>query len=108
VKVLFDQRTPAPLRRALVGHSVEAAYERSWSTLQNGELIAAAETAQFEVLVTTDENLKSSRTWQLAHSRSSFSSPQVGRASRTRFPQSWPPSTVLSREAASRLQSSDG
>jgi hypothetical protein len=58
VKVLFDQGTPAPLRRALIGHSVETAYERSWSTLQNGELIAAAEAAQFKVLVTTDKNLK--------------------------------------------------
>lgn len=58
MKILFDQGTPAPLRRALVGHFVETAYERGWSGLQNGELIAAAETAQFEVLVTTDTNLK--------------------------------------------------
>ena len=58
MKVLFDQGTPAPLRRALDGHSVETAYERGWSSLQNGELVAAAETAQFEVLITTDKNLK--------------------------------------------------
>jgi len=58
VKVLFDQGTPAPLRRALVGHSVETAYERNWSSLQNGALIAAAEAAGFEVFVTTDKNLK--------------------------------------------------
>jgi hypothetical protein len=58
VKVLFDQGTPAPLRRALAGHSIETAYERGWSTLQNGELIAAAESAGFEVFVTTDSNLK--------------------------------------------------
>ena len=58
MKVLFDQGTPAPLRRALFDHAVETAYERGWSTLQNGELIAAAEVAGFEVLVTTDKNLK--------------------------------------------------
>jgi hypothetical protein len=58
VKVLFDQGTPAPLRRALVGHSVETAYERGWSGLQNGELIAAAQAAGFEVFITTDKNLK--------------------------------------------------
>ena len=58
MKVLFDQGTPAPLRRALSDHEVETAYERGWSTLQNGELIAAAEVAGFEVLVTTDKNLK--------------------------------------------------
>jgi hypothetical protein len=58
VKVLFDQGTPAPLRKALIGHTVETAYERGWSTLQNGLLIAAAATAGFDVFVTTDRNLK--------------------------------------------------
>ena len=58
MKVLFDQGTPAPLRRVLAGHSVETAYERGWSSLQNGEFITAAEGAGFEVLVTTDKNLK--------------------------------------------------
>ena len=54
--VLFDQGTPAPLRHALAGHVVETAYERGWSSLKNGELIAAAESAGFEVFVTTDKN----------------------------------------------------
>jgi hypothetical protein len=58
VKVLFDQGTPAPLRKALTGHTVETAFERGWSTLQNGLLITAAEEAGFEVFVTTDRNLK--------------------------------------------------
>ena len=58
MKVLFDQGAPAPLRRALDGHTVDTAYELGWSTLQNGELIAAAESARFDVLVTTDKNLK--------------------------------------------------
>ena len=58
MKVLFDQGTPVPLRRALAAHAVETAFERGWSTLQNGELLAAAEAASFEVLVTTDKNLK--------------------------------------------------
>ena len=58
MKVLFDQGTPAPLRRALVAHIVETANERGWSELQNGDLIAAAEAAGFEVFVTTDRNLK--------------------------------------------------
>jgi hypothetical protein len=56
VLVLFDQGTPAPLRHALAGHVVETAYERGWSSLKNGELIAAAESAGFEVFVTTDKN----------------------------------------------------
>lgn len=58
MKVLFDQGVPAPLRRALDGHTVDTAYERGWSTLQNGELLAVAESAHFEVFVTTDGNLK--------------------------------------------------
>jgi hypothetical protein len=58
VLVLFDQGTPAPLRKQLPGHEVSTAYERGWSTLKNGELLAAAEAEGFEVLVTTDRNLK--------------------------------------------------
>ncbi len=58
VKVLFDQGTPAPLRNALTAHEVETAFERGWSTLENGRLIAEAEAAGFEVFVTTDRNLK--------------------------------------------------
>jgi hypothetical protein len=58
VRVLFDQGTPAPLRRLLPGHEVSTAYERGWSTLKNGELLTAAESEGFEVLVTTDGNLK--------------------------------------------------
>lgn len=58
MRVLFDQGTPAPLRQLLLGNEVETAYERGWSILQNGELIAAAEAAGFGVFVTTDRNLK--------------------------------------------------
>jgi len=58
VRVLFDQGTPAPLRHALPGHEVDTAYERGWSRLRNGELIAEAERAGFHVFVTTDRNLK--------------------------------------------------
>jgi hypothetical protein len=58
VRVLFDQGTPVPLRQLLVGHDVSTAYECGWSTLKNGELLAAADLEGFEVLVTTDKNLK--------------------------------------------------
>jgi hypothetical protein len=58
VRILFDQGTPAPLRASLLDHIVETAYELGWSTLKNGELIAAAEAGGFDILVTTDKNLK--------------------------------------------------
>jgi hypothetical protein len=58
VRVLFDQGTPEPLRRALTQHEIVTAYERGWSQLKNGELLDAAEQEGFGVLVTTDANLK--------------------------------------------------
>ena len=47
-----------PLRRAFVTHTVETAFERGWSELQNGALIDAAEASGFDVFVTTDKNLR--------------------------------------------------
>jgi hypothetical protein len=56
VKILFDHNTPAPLARSLRGHEVVFAAERKWHTLRNGALLDAAEKAEFEVLVTCDQN----------------------------------------------------
>jgi hypothetical protein len=39
-------------------HQVETVYERGWSSLKNGELLIQAEASGFDVLVTTDQNLK--------------------------------------------------
>lgn len=47
-----------PLRLGLPEHAIETAFERGWATLTNGELLAAAEAAGFDVLVTTDRNLR--------------------------------------------------
>jgi hypothetical protein len=58
VRILFDQGTPAPLRHLLAPHIVATAYEVGWSTMQNGELISAAEDAGYDLLLTTDTNLK--------------------------------------------------
>jgi hypothetical protein len=57
VRVLFDQGTPAPLRRALTPHEVSTAFELGWSDLENGDLLRTAE-GRFEVFVTTDQNLR--------------------------------------------------
>jgi hypothetical protein len=54
----FDNGTSAPLRYALEGHVIVEALERGWDRLTNGELIAAAEAAGFEVLLTTDKNMR--------------------------------------------------
>jgi hypothetical protein len=57
MRVLFDQGTPDPLRRALTAHVVSTAYEMGWSALSNGDLLDAA-AAQFDAFVTTDQNLR--------------------------------------------------
>ena len=56
--ILFDNGTPAPLRHAFKGHIVVEAIERGWDRLVNGELIAAAEAEGFDILLTTDRNMR--------------------------------------------------
>jgi predicted nuclease of predicted toxin-antitoxin system len=57
VKILFDHGTPAPLRRALVGHAVSTAHEMGWSELDNGSFLSAAE-SEFDVIITTDQSIR--------------------------------------------------
>ena len=52
MKLLFDQGTPAPLRRHLPGHSVDTLAEKG-----NGELLDLAERDGYEILVTTDQHM---------------------------------------------------
>lgn len=58
MKIVFDQGTPVPLRWQLVGHTITTAYEQGWATLTNGALLDAAEGAGYDVLITTDQNLR--------------------------------------------------
>jgi len=57
MKILFDQGTPVPLRPYLVGHLVRTAAQQGWDRLKNGTLLATAETAGFDLLLTTDKNM---------------------------------------------------
>jgi hypothetical protein len=43
MRILFDQGTPAPLRRALTGHTLSTAYEMGWMQMTNGALLRAAD-----------------------------------------------------------------
>ncbi len=56
--ILFDHVTPRGIARFLPGHSVTTAKERGWDTLSNGELLAEAERAGFEVFLTADKNIR--------------------------------------------------
>ena len=58
MKILFDQGTPRPLRRYLSGHQVDTAAKRGWSDLDNGDLLDAAENDGYDLLITTDQNLR--------------------------------------------------
>ena len=56
--ILFDNSTPRGLAHFLTGHFVEEARSRGWDELSNGDLIDAAEQAGFEMIVTTDKNIR--------------------------------------------------
>jgi hypothetical protein len=58
MKILFDQGTPVPLRRYLMSHVVDTAFERGWSALHNGVLLDVAEQEGYDLLITTDQNLR--------------------------------------------------
>lgn len=58
MRVLLDNGAPRGITSYLRDHTVAECRELGWDTLSNGELLFAAETAGFEVLVTTDKNIR--------------------------------------------------
>jgi hypothetical protein len=58
MRVLFDKSAPHGLVRHLEGHAVSTAEERGWDRLANGDLLKAAEEADFQVFLTADKNLR--------------------------------------------------
>ena len=56
--ILLDNNAPRGLVRALANHAVTEARECGWATLKNGDLLAAAELAGFDVLLTADKNFR--------------------------------------------------
>lgn len=58
MKFSFDQGVPVPRRRHLPGHTVTTAHEQGWSNLTNGRLLNAAGQAGYQLLLTTDQNLR--------------------------------------------------
>jgi len=58
MRILFDNGTPRGLARFLIGCTVEEARAHGWEELTNGALIHAAEQAGFDLMVTTDKNIR--------------------------------------------------
>jgi hypothetical protein len=59
LRVLIDNCVPRPLSRFLTSmYLVTEARKRGWARLQNGDLLSAGEDAGFDILVTTDKNMR--------------------------------------------------
>ena len=58
MRILFDQGVPRGLIASLQGHDVTEARKLKWETISNGELLDLAEGAGFDLLLTTDKNVR--------------------------------------------------
>ncbi len=56
--ILFDHVTPRGIARFLPGHTITRARQRGWDKLSNGDLLAEAERAGFDVFLTADKNIQ--------------------------------------------------
>jgi hypothetical protein len=56
--IIFDQAAPVPIRPYLEGHTVRTAAQQGWDKLRNGDSLTAAEEAGFDILLTTDKNMR--------------------------------------------------
>jgi predicted nuclease of predicted toxin-antitoxin system len=57
MRLLLDENLDWRLRRDLQGHQTESIPLIGWAGIENGELLAKAVEAQFDVLVTMDDNM---------------------------------------------------
>ena len=59
MRILFDKNVPVGVRRFLPGHDVRTFMEMQWHPqLENGELLNSGEAAGFDVMVTSDQNIR--------------------------------------------------
>jgi predicted nuclease of predicted toxin-antitoxin system len=59
LRILFDKNVPVGVRRFLPNHEVHTVVEMRWHPqLENGELLVAAEAAEFDVITTFDQNIR--------------------------------------------------
>jgi hypothetical protein len=58
MNIRFDNGVPKPIGRSLIGHEVTYARQIGWHELENGELIRRAEDAGYDVLLSTDKNIR--------------------------------------------------
>jgi predicted nuclease of predicted toxin-antitoxin system len=59
LRIVFDKNVPVGVRRFLPKHEVRTFVEMQWHPqLENGELLKVAEASGFDVMVTSDQNIK--------------------------------------------------
>jgi hypothetical protein len=57
LRLLLDHNIPAQLKRLLKGHFTSTARDMGWDRLRNGDLLAVAEAAGFEAMLTADRSI---------------------------------------------------
>ena len=58
MRIVFDKNVPVGVRRFLSEHEVRTFVEMEWHPqMENGELLKAAESSGFDVMVTSDQNI---------------------------------------------------
>ena len=58
MRILFDHGTPSGIAGALLAHEVTEARKLGWERISNGELLKLADGAGFDLLLTTDKNVR--------------------------------------------------
>ena len=59
MRILFDKNVPVGARAFLAGHEVRTVVEMGWpDQLENGKLLEVAEQSGFDVMVTSDQNIR--------------------------------------------------
>jgi hypothetical protein len=58
MRILFDQGVPRGLTGSLRDHEITEARRLNWERISNGALLRLAEDAGFDLLVTTDKNVR--------------------------------------------------
>ncbi len=57
MRILFDKNIPYNLKRILANHDVQTSAQLGWGGLENGDLLAAAEQADMDLMITADQNI---------------------------------------------------
>jgi hypothetical protein len=58
MRILLDECVPRPLMRAISIHEVRTVSDMNWAGKKNGELLKLMAENAFDVLLTTDQNLR--------------------------------------------------